>query len=60
MAKKEPLDEAAARKTLGIDEGKWIIAVGDEELALLKAAIRLHADQVNDLSDKIGDIGTQP
>lgn len=59
MSKKETLmSDEAARKVLNIDEHKWIVAVGDEELAILKAALRLHANLASDLASKIDAIGT--
>lgn len=46
-----------ARETLGINKDQWIIGFNDEELALLKAALRVHTELANSLLSKVEKVG---
>lgn len=51
------ISEKAARETLGIKDDDWIVTVNDEELELMKAALRTHASAAERLATKIEKIG---
>lgn len=57
MIDKPNISEEDARKVLGLEENKWIIQVGDAELAALKSAVRSHADILAKLASEIENIG---
>lgn len=51
------ISDTEAREALGIEGDDWIITVNDEELELLKAALRTHANAADRLASKIEKIG---
>ncbi len=57
MIDKPNISEDDAREVLGIEANKWIIQVGDAELAALKSAVRSHADILAKLASEIESIG---
>lgn len=46
-----------AREQLGIKQDEWVIGFNDEELALLRAALRTQANLTEKLADKVDKIG---
>jgi len=46
-----------AREVLGIKQDQWVIGFNDEELALLKSALRTHAELSRKLADKVEQTG---